>query len=503
MHARPFLGRNNQNQQAAQRPFFGRNNQNQQAALGAPRHQNNNNNRNRKDDFTIIVKDRRYVCKKQAVTSSEVINDFIKNNPTEKQYTFEFDGQIDKFDMICDYFNFTPIHFTKKDIDTIRPIAEILKITPILVKINNYTDSLDETVNQTSPVEEVFTMLYQIESLTVDHVKNSIIKSIWCQSEERVKEFASFLLQVVRSGYKLQPYLIELLISLDESSNGKNKLNVLKPFIIKQMMNYFHVNSFYTSFTYKLVQKGIISIEKVMQKVLVLQQGNVVDTRANKKEGFNSSKTEIKNREQIKQNDPKCFCIYAWFLPELIEHKLIDLSILPLSSNIRKFASNYYYDKKNLSIYKRMRDSMEPENEIIKAIFNDDVDTLQEFVSKGNVNIDEFKVQSFDFLEIFQAENPKKLIDYSVAYGSIKCFKYLLLNHATVDQQTLGYAIFGGNTEIIRTIDQKSEEENLSYVNIDNNNNNNHLRNFGAKSKDKPLKQMVYYFDDENLYPTN
>lgn len=49
--------------------------------------------------------------------------------------------------------------------------------------------------------------------------------------------------------------------------------------------------------------------------------------------------------------------------------------------------------KKTLIFIKKIRESCEPENNILKALFNDDVDTLQSIISKGNFNINDSSLQ--------------------------------------------------------------------------------------------------------------
>ena len=43
----------------------------------------------------------------------------------------------------------------------------------------------------------------------------------------------------------------------------------------------------------------------------------------------------------------------------------------------------------------------------------------------------------------FLKENVR-YINYAAAYGSIRCFKYLLLNDEKIDELTFQYSVFGG-----------------------------------------------------------
>ncbi len=51
-------------------------------------------------------------------------------------------------------------------------------------------------------------------------------------------------------------------------------------------------------------------------------------------------------------------------------------------------------------------------------------------------------------------------MNYSAACGSVKCFKYLILNHEQASQKTFNYAILSGNIEIIKIIDQQLAANN-------------------------------------------
>ena len=54
--------------------------------------------------------------------------------------------------------------------------------------------------------------------------------------------------------------------------------------------------------------------------------------------------------------------------------------------------------------------------------------------------------------------NFSDLIDHAAFYGSLKCFKYLLLNSKDQSQQLAKYAVAGGNTEIIHICEQNKKK---------------------------------------------
>ena len=100
------------------------------------------------------------------------------------------------------------------------------------------------------------------------------------------------------------------------------------------------------------------------------------------------------------------------------------------------------------------------------AILKDDADTFQAITShQGNFDYDQ-KLKSFLF------EKSEDLLDdvtyacIAAFYGSIHCFRYLLLQQVNVSK-CAKFAIIGGNTEIIRLVKQNEGDfSNLYHIAI-------------------------------------
>lgn len=106
-----------------------------------------------------------------------------------------------------------------------------------------------------------------------------------------------------------------------------------------------------------------------------------------------------------------------------------------------------------------MRDSDEPPDELTKALRNDDVITFLNIISNRNDKIND----NFIFPNIFENFidiNNTKYINYAVSYGSINCFNYLLLNHHELDSTSFSYAVYGGNIEFIKIVEQNLKTNN-------------------------------------------
>ena len=144
--------------------------------------------------------------------------------------------------------------------------------------------------------------------------------------------------------------------------------------------------------------------------------------------------------------------IIDWFLPELFQlNKLFVDKLIKKSDKLRKsFFDSYLPDK--LDKYKEMLDLGEPDDRITYSIRHDDVESLKLIIIKCKIDI--FKsVVSYNIFEDFIQNGQTNYLNYSAAYGSIKCFKYLLLNHIGVNPLSFEYAVYGGNDEIIRIVD--------------------------------------------------
>lgn len=104
-----------------------------------------------------------------------------------------------------------------------------------------------------------------------------------------------------------------------------------------------------------------------------------------------------------------------------------------------------------------MLDNFEPDDELTKSIQIDDVDTFQSIIISNQIDITKATVSYNIFDDLNKEVN---FINYAALYGSIRCFKYLLLNDVKIVESSFYFAVKGGNTEIIKIIDQKLTEEN-------------------------------------------
>ena len=166
-----------------------------------------------------------------------------------------------------------------------------------------------------------------------------------------------------------------------------------------------------------------------------------------------------------------------YLLEKLIEQKFIEAKIvknkptLYFAHHQKKFDPNHLNSKyqfackfcSNIEALKKddwnlhrqlIQEGVNPSN-IAKAIRNDDVEKLQEISSQADFNFNQIIEPSLYERCSFINKPNVSLIDYAAFFGSIKCFRFLLLNETKLNN-TGKYAIAGGNLEIIHLCEQNN-----------------------------------------------
>ena len=383
--------------------------------------------------FIISTHQHNYECNLFGICSSKVLHDFITANPDSEKYVYDYSDEYNEFQQICDFFNFNKISITTDNLDFLKEISEDLQIDIISSRIKHIgqdqekmIEKIEENQKTVDKINQLFEWLYKINDLSVKTVKNLIIESKWSKTEERVQEMVAFILQAIKTDDLLHSNLIELLIQLDSANS--NELRILLPFLKDKLLKTFDQERYNCEFVYRLYKEGLITKEELFPKL---------------------KEFETKNYQNSKN-------LLYWFLPEIIELGCFDEQKYCKNWDSSIF-SHYYPDK--IDLYKKMRDSFEPDDEITRALRIDDVDTFQSIISSKNI-----KNISVCFVppNIFDSFNANKIsyLNYSAALGSIKCFKYLLLNHSKIDSQTFYFALQGGNIEIIKIADNQNQYQN-------------------------------------------
>ncbi|KAK8892326.1 hypothetical protein M9Y10_029552 [Tritrichomonas musculus] len=419
--------------------------------------------------FTITTNKNEYKCNIFGICSSKVIREYIDKNPTKKEFKYDFDDEFGEFQIICNIFNFETYSITADNMNLLKEICGHLQIENISEKIDRFIhkydkfhDKIDKQQDVIDTIENLFDLLYHIKEKTVNFVAEFIVQSFWCQTEENVQELAAFILQVVNSDIRLHPYLTDLLKKLDNESNEKNNLKKLIPFIVKKLKFSFKTTFYECAFIYHLLKSEIISRETILCQLQNLKKKIGVSPLLVSDSNIGSlslSDSDSSEYSYSIQNFDKFFFesnffqfLTLWFLPEMFAVNCFDQEYIE-NDEVISFVESFLPD--NLDEYKRIRDKGEPTDELTIALRNDDIDTLQSIISSHSNLKNEELIVPFNMFESFVPNGKTNYLNYAAAYGSIKCFKYLLLNYLKCDRSTFSFALFGGNIEIIKIVDNQ------------------------------------------------
>ncbi|OHT13874.1 hypothetical protein TRFO_15899 [Tritrichomonas foetus] len=97
-------------------------------------------------------------------------------------------------------------------------------------------------------------------------------------------------------------------------------------------------------------------------------------------------------------------------------------------------------------------------DDVADAIYNDDIEILQRIASDPSFDFGG-SVESNNFEICKYAQKSLFYISYSALFGSIKCFKFILMHLKSIPETTYKYAIIGGNAEIIRLLESESDRK--------------------------------------------
>ncbi|KAK8892562.1 hypothetical protein M9Y10_029795 [Tritrichomonas musculus] len=417
--------------------------------------------------FTITTKRKEYKCNMFGIYASQIISEIHEKDSTTNNYFYDFEDEFNEFQLICDLMNFKQVDITNDNMDILKEMSESLQITYIMKQvddfINNYesfTQKIDEQQTIIDSIDNLFDLLYNINNYGIQKVKFSIVQSQWSQTEENVQELAAFILQVIKTNSFLHKEIVELLIQLNEEANEEaNKLKILLPFIVDKLMTQYMRNPFKSHFSiidyvgkvheFPTIDESINAGAKfVFFFIFLLYKKGII------------SKEEI--IEKLKNYECKNRNLNAFFLPEILEIKPKSINIMrnPSDNNFNTLDQNndnfamivnkYWPDK--MDLYKEMLDNLEPDDELTKSLRYDDVDKLQMIITTNRINISK-AVVPYNIFDDFNEDI--NVINYAAYYGSLKCFKYLLLNDGCIDESTLYFAVYGGNVEIIKIVDQR------------------------------------------------
>ena len=159
--------------------------------------------------------------------------------------------------------------------------------------------------------------------------------------------------------------------------------------------------------------------------------------------------------ESLASDDPNIKYLICFFFPELIAFSYDKTEILVTKYHLEKEFLQYMDDS---NAFINQRNEYSSDNPILKYIREDNIDSFVDYVSQTKADIDiEVGHTFFDVCKYITPE--MSLIDYAMCFGSYNAFKFFFsqrdLKHVLL-QSSLVYAVVGGNTAIIRHIENET-----------------------------------------------
>ena len=174
-----------------------------------------------------------------------------------------------------------------------------------------------------------------------------------------------------------------------------------------------------------------------------------------------------------------------FLISKLIENNLIEPDCFGYIQNKRTFyfshlqkrinLRNFYYpfrfqffsnfielSNNNWKLHRKLVSEGINPAEVAKAIRSDNIVSLQQISTYHNFDFNQKIVPSLYERFSFINHNNVSLIDYAAFFGSINCFKFLLLNGSDIKNTGI-YAIAGGNLEIFHICEKKNSLTYKSY----------------------------------------
>ena len=296
--------------------------------------------------------------------------------------------------------------------------------------------------------EQILNLLFGLKIDNIDKIKKKLSAFVSCNTCPMFFDLFSYIVLAVRYRPQLVSLYCELTCSLYNSfpmnDDIQKKLIEISCFIFPGQDTYF-CESYRLLFLHELVTMKFFKMEFVVE---------IFSRLFNDYSGI----------------DHYLSLIFIWFAPEIdtVDHCFfIKMKQSFIAQWEFEYTSLVIYDMyqhfldDNWDIVNYQRKIDYQKFEISKCIVNDNIDGLQNLLNNSKMNVNYMiPLTSYEWREFLQRS--PTLIQLSAFYGSLACFKYLLLSDADLSlndyegKTVIHYAIAGGNTEIIRILQQKT-----------------------------------------------
>lgn len=291
------------------------------------------------------------------------------------------------------------------------------------------------------------------------------------QDEARIKFFAQIQADLANLEVNSSDEDIDSIISKIPQSylDSKDDLKII-----------FSIFAYYGRNNVRTMQRITI---KLFEKIMIYVKKNLQNESAFIWNSFGSlfyfhhwmyEEGLISINEIVQQmNLDNTFSVVEYFLPELFE-KVPEIFEKEIKKKLKRpFSIEYINEfrelrKKHFKWLKESNDFNDPiyreieKNPLRLAIKTDDIDTFQSIISSSNTPIDSM-IQESILENCYFRPHPISLIDFAIDFNAIKIFKYLYMNGAKFDVQSIFNSICSRNYEMIHIIESKDESEFKKY----------------------------------------
>ncbi|OHT14357.1 hypothetical protein TRFO_15274 [Tritrichomonas foetus] len=194
-----------------------------------------------------------YKCKTYGILSSTTIKAFFNENPEVDTFCYEFKDDNHEFQLISDYLNLGTIMINPSNMNLVYDIATELQISSLLKKVEKFVNKLEaqrkiieENFSIVEPVEQLFDLLKNINSMEIIEITHQILLSIWPYSKDNIREMVScflFLLNIICPF--IRKYYNYVLLLITRKENPIIYIFLFHFFLIIYFIHFIRILHFY------------------------------------------------------------------------------------------------------------------------------------------------------------------------------------------------------------------------------------------------------------------
>lgn len=294
--------------------------------------------------------------------------------------------------------------------------------------------------------------------LTKENMKATIQQLLEFEFSKSIKVFMRHLLIISDIRRNKTDIYVQLVKELIENHSQETDYSKIKEFLLNHILHPFSPIFHYLNFIHRCMDMEILTMQEVVSTIRTFFEG--------------------------KHNFANWNCsLFVWFAYEIHE---LDLDLY------QRMKASYEEDlfnqtMENPAFWPRIRDEEEdlifmrdsareccPAYPHLIFIKYDDVDQLQFYSSHSTDFSFNQRIRPSIYYQAHILELCQNLMQFAAFYGSIKCFRYIMMNQMTDSKYSLAsFAVAGGNIEIIRLVEQigynfnNCLEEAVNYFRFD------------------------------------